>query len=326
MNTPSTMIVPCNSQIETVRAEPQTVRPGPVEGLFRAPSPPLAALLNCFTLATKAPDHFLGQSLDLGYRNLFGGHILGQALVAAGNTCSQRQAHSLHAYFLRGGDARVPIDYHVDRIRDGKSFSVRRVTASQGGSTILILSSSFQVDEPGFEHQTPMPDVPPPESLLPERDGTLAADEPVTLGNEGQRMTNRAIEIRPVDPVDHYHPAIQEPVQNFWFRATGPVPDDPTLHRCLLTYASDFSFMSTCMRPHGVTYFQPDMATASLDHAMWFYHDCRVDNWLLYICESPVAGHARGLNRGHIYSRDGLLVASVAQEGLIRKIRRGKVG
>lgn len=269
---------------------------------MQQPATPLATLLRLFELEHTATDRYVGQSLDLGFRNLFGGHILGQALVAAGNTCDNRNAHSLHAYFIRGGNPHAPIDYAVDRIRDGNSFSVRRVTASQAGQAILILSSSFQTDEGGFEHQFDMPDVPPPESLQPNISGDLAID------------------IRPVDPVDRYQPTVKPPHQHIWFRANGAVPPHPALQKCLLAYASDFSLLSTCLRPHGMTYYQPQMVTASLDHAMWFYRDFRMDDWLLYACDSPTAGHARGLNRGNIFSRDGTLVASVTQEGLVRQV------
>nr|WP_315488149.1 acyl-CoA thioesterase II [uncultured Rhodoferax sp.] len=267
---------------------------------------PLANLLSLFELEQIKTDHFAGQSLDLGFRNLFGGHILGQALVAATKTCEDRSAHSLHAYFIRGGNPHAPIDYTVDRVRDGNSFSVRRVVASQAGQAILILSSSFQTDEVGFEHQIDMPDVPPPESLQ------------ASISND------LAIDIRPVDPVDRYHPAPKPPTQHIWFRANGTVPPNPALQKCLLAYASDFSLLSTCLRPHGLTYYQPDMVTASLDHAMWFYRDFKIDEWLLYACDSPTSGHARGLNRGNIFSRDGKLVASVTQEGLVRQVAARK--
>lgn len=271
----------------------------------------LVELLRLFELEYVEPDHYIGQSLDLGFRNLFGGHILGQALVAAGNTCIERNAHSLHAYFIRGGDPLAPIHYHVDRIRDGNSFSVRRVTASQGDKAILILSSSFQIAEAGFEHQVTMPDVPPPESL-PE----LISSEPA-----GMVTRDLAIELRPIDPVDPFKPEKSTPNQYVWFRAAGQVPDNPALQKCLLAYASDFGLLGTCLRPHGATYYQPDMVTASLDHAMWFYRDFQIDDWLLYACESPTTGHARGLNHGNIFSRDGKLVACVAQEGLIRRVQ-----
>lgn len=263
---------------------------------------PLTKLLGLFELEQIKTDHYVGQSLDLGFRNLFGGHILGQSLVAATNTCDARSAHSLHAYFIRGGNPHAPIDYAVDRVRDGNSFSVRRVVASQGGQAILILSSSFQTDEDGFEHQFDMPDVPPPESLPPNISSDLAID------------------IRPVDPVDRYQPTKKAPSQHIWFRANGSVPQHPALQKCLLAYASDFSLLSTCLRPHGLTYYQPGMVTASLDHAMWFYRNFKIDDWLLYACDSPTSGHARGLNRGNIFNRDGKLVASVTQEGLVRQV------
>lgn len=284
-----------------------------------APSP-LEQLLGLFQLQPVAPDHFVGQSLDLGFRNLFGGHILGQSLVAAGNTCEHRNAHSLHAYFIRGGNPLVPIDYQVERIRDGKSFSVRRVVASQGGQPILILSSSFQVDEPGFEHQVEMPQVPPPESLPGAARSSRPVPELIPNQAESQAEPDLAIEIRPIDPVDRFNPEPKAPRQYVWFRADGVVQGDHALHKCLLAYASDFGLLGTSLRPHAATYYQPDMVTASLDHAMWFYNDFRIDDWLLYACESPVAGHSRGLNHGHIFRRDGKLVASVTQEGLIRRV------
>lgn len=287
----------------------------------RVDSAALTQLLGLFALETVETDHYIGQSLDLGYRNLFGGHILGQALMAAGNTCEQRNAHSLHAYFLRGGDPRAPIHYNVDRIRDGNSFSVRRVTASQGGKAILILSSSFQVDEDGLEHQIAMPDVPPPEALAPMGNTARPVPELIPTETQNQAAPELAIEMRPVDPVDLVHPQKKDPVQHVWFRAAGRVPNQPALQKCLLAYASDFGLLSTSMRPHGVTYYQPDMVTASLDHAMWFYRDFQIDDWMLYVCDSPSAGHARGVNRGSIFSRDGRLIACVAQEGLIRQVR-----
>jgi acyl-CoA thioesterase-2 len=283
----------------------------------------LEQLLGLFELEYVKPDHFIGQSLDLGFRNLFGGHILGQALVAAGNTCDQRNAHSLHAYFIRGGNPLVPIHYNVDRIRDGNTFSVRRVTASQGGQAILILSSSFQADETGFEHQIAMPDVPPPESLPSAATSDRPVPELIPAETDGHTMPDLAIEMRPIDPVDHYHPDKKAPTQHVWFRSAGPVAGNQALHRCLLAYASDFGLLGTSLRPHGATYYQPDMVTASLDHAMWFYRDFRIDDWLLYACNSPTASHSRGLNHGNIFSRDGQLVACVTQEGLIRRVSKG---
>ncbi len=271
----------------------------------------LAHLLGLFDLQPSQPDGYIGQSLDLGFRNLFGGHILGQSLMAAGLTCGERRAHSLHAYFLRGGNAQQPVHYQVDRIRDGGSFSVRRVTASQEGKPILILSTSFQIDEPGFEHQLAMPDVPPPDGLQPFLEISRPRADAVSSGRE--ITSARAIEIRPVPRARS-----DEPTQHMWMRAAGPVPDGAALHRSLLAYASDFALLSTAMLPHGVGYYTPGIVMASLDHAMWFYGDFRVDDWLLYAMDSPAAAGARGLARGNIFRRDGALVACVAQEGLMR--------
>ena len=271
----------------------------------------LAQLLALFDLQPSQPDGYIGQSLDLGFRNLFGGHILGQSLMAAGLTCGERRAHSLHAYFLRGGDAQQPVHYQVDRIRDGGSFSVRRVTASQDGKPILILSTSFQVDEPGFEHQLAMPDVPPPDVLAPFAEISRPRADAVSSGR--QITSARAIEIRPVPRAKS-----DDRAQYMWMRAAGTMPDGAALHRSLLAYASDFALLSTAMLPHGVGYYTPGIVMASLDHAMWFYGDLRVDDWLLYAMDSPAAAGARGLARGNIFRRDGKLVACVAQEGLMR--------
>jgi len=282
-----------------------------------APHPDaLPHLLSLFDLAPQGGDLFVGQSLDLGFRNLFGGHILGQSLMAAGLTCGDRRAHSLHAYFLRGGDAQHPVHYQVDRIRDGNSFSVRRVTASQHGKAILILSTSFQLDEPGFVHQLEMPEVAAPEGLK----AFVEMTRPQASSGTGDRKITsaRAIEIRPVPLPAHGAAHAGEPAQAVWLRAGGAVPDNPALHRSLLAYASDFALLSTAMLPHGVGYYTPGMVMASLDHAMWFYRDFRIDEWLLYVMDSPAAGHARGLSRGNIFRRDGTLVACVAQEGLMR--------
>jgi acyl-CoA thioesterase-2 len=275
----------------------------------------LPHLLSLFDLAPAGADLFVGQSLDLGFRNLFGGHILGQSLQAASLTCGDRRAHSLHAYFLRGGDAQHPVHYQVDRIRDGNSFSVRRVTASQHGKAILILSTSFQVDEPGFEHHVAMPDVPAPEGLPT----FVELTRPREATGDRKITSARAIEIRPV-PADALRPCAGagEPAQAVWLRARGEVDGGQSLQRSLLAYASDFALLSTAMLPHGVGYYTPGMVMASLDHAMWFYRDVRIDDWLLYVMDSPAAGHARGLARGNIFSRDGTLVACVAQEGLMR--------
>ena len=276
----------------------------------------LTHLVSLFDLAPGQADAYVGQSLDLGFRNLFGGHILGQSLMAAGHTCGDRHAHSLHAYFLRGGNAQLPVRYQVDRIRDGNSFSVRRVTASQEGKAILILSTSFQVDEPGFEHQLAMPDVPPPEGLEPFQE--LVRPHADAAGADRKITSARAIEIRPVPMAAAPRTGTGEPAQCAWLRAAGSLPEGAALHRSLLAYASDFALLSTAMLPHGVSYYTPGVVMASLDHAMWFYHPFRMDEWLLYAMDSPAAAGARGLARGNVFRRDGTLVACVAQEGLIR--------
>lgn len=284
----------------------------------------LGNLLNLLTLELIEPDLYLGQTQDLGFRSLFGGHVLGQALVAATNTCDHRSVHSLHAYFIRAGSVQSPIRYQVERIRDGGSFSVRRVTAIQNGNPILILSSSFQTAESGFEHQAEMPEVAAPETLVSELERARAVKDLIPERVRQQFTCDRPIEIRQIDPVNPFKPQKKTPLRYAWFRAVGAMPDDLTLNKCLLAYASDFGLLGTCMRPHGVTFFQRDMMTASLDHAMWFYRDFRMDDWLLYASDSPTAAHGRGFNRGNIFTRDGKLVACVTQEGLFRQLAEGK--
>lgn len=284
----------------------------------------LTNLLNLLTLEPIGTDRYLGQSQDLGFRNLFGGHVLGQSLVAATNSCDGLGVHSLHAYFIRAGNTQSPIEYQVDRIRDGRSFSVRRITAIQDNSPILIMSASFQAPESGFEHQIEMPDVPPPESLQSELELARAVKDLIPERIREQFTSDRPIEIRQVDPVNPFKPEKKSPERYAWFRAVGTMPNSPTLNKCLLAYASDFGLMATCMRPHGVTFYQPDMMTASLDHAMWFYRDFRMDEWLLYASDSPSAAHGRGFNRGNIFNQKGELIACVAQEGLFRQLTKSK--
>ena len=284
----------------------------------------LKELIQLLTLEQVETDLYLGQTQDLGFRNLFGGHVLGQALVAATNSCDHRSAHSLHAYFIRAGNVQLPIKYRVDRIRDGGSFSVRRVTASQDDKPILIMSASFQSEESGFEHQIEMPQVPPPESIVSVLERARSVKELIPKRVRTQFTCDRPIEIRQIDPVNPFKPEKKPPIRYAWFRAVGTISGNQTLAKCLLTYASDFGLMSTCMQPHGVTYYQRDMMTASLDHAMWFYADFRMDDWLLYASDSPAAAHGRGINRGNIFTRDGKLVACVTQEGLFRQLAEGK--
>lgn len=270
---------------------------------------------------------FRGQSSDIGAKRVFGGQVIGQALVAAARTVENRAVHSLHAYFLLPGDVDAPIVYHVDRVRDGRSFAARRVQAIQHGRPILSLMASFQTAEPGFTHQAPMPEVPPPESLpsmdeLRERFLAEAGDVPEFV-REAVRIPS-PIEFRPVDPWNPLKPTVSGPAQAIWFRTVDRLPDDPMLHHCLLAYASDHNLIPTALRPHGKSWFRGGMVVASIDHAMWFHRDARVDEWLLYAMDSPAAGGARGLARGLIYDRAGTLIASVAQEGLMRDVSGSK--
>jgi acyl-CoA thioesterase-2 len=249
---------------------------------------------------------------------VFGGQVIGQALVAAARTVPDRTVHSLHAYFMRPGDPAVPIVYEVDRIRDGKSFTTRRVVALQHGHAIFSMSASFQIAEEGLDHHLPMPDVPPPEALKSEAEikSAYLAGAPASVRRYFER--ERPIELRPVDLRHYLGRESLDPVQNVWVRATGPLPDDPDIHRCVLAYASDMTLLDTSLFAHGRMVFDHDLQVASLDHAIWFHRPARADEWLLYAEDSPSASGARGFNRGHLFSRDGRLIASVAQEGLIR--------
>lgn len=263
---------------------------------------------------------YRGRSQDLGFPQLFGGHVLGQALSAASQTVdASRQVHSLHGYFLRPGDVTIPVVYEVDRVRDGGSFTTRRVTAIQKGKPIFFCSASFQGLEPGFEHQSEMPDVPDPDSLASELDYIQQFAQFIPEPTREKLLAPKPIEIRPVKVTHPFDPEPTAPSRHVWFRANGQLPDNPALHRYLLAYASDFNLLPTSLLPHGISYWNREMQVASLDHAIWFHQPLRVDEWLLYSMDSPWAGGARGLCRGSIYNRAGQLVASVAQEGLIRK-------
>jgi acyl-CoA thioesterase-2 len=281
----------------------------------------LRELMDLLALERRADTAFRGRSQDLGWGRIFGGQVLGQALSAATQTVPRdRLVHSLHAYFLRRGDLNVPIEYEVDRIRDGGSFTTRRVVAAQPGGAILTMAASFQIDEAGFQHQDDMPDAPPPESLPTERErmATFVALLPDYVRNLFD--AERPFEVRSADPVeDLFHPAPRAPRRLTWIRAVEPLPDDPALHRCLLAYISDYFFMTTALAPHGLTWLMPSLQVASLDHAMWFHRPLRVDEWLLHAIDSPSANGARGFARGRMFTRDGRLVASTAQEGLMRR-------
>lgn len=276
-------------------------------------------LLEMLKLEKIEENIFRGQSQDLGFGNVFGGQVLGQALSAAYQTVpAQRLVHSLHAYFLRPGDAQKPIVYNVDCIREGKSFTTRRVVAVQKGQAILNLAASFQIDEPGFDHQDTAPRPEGPEGLATDLELALMIADQIPEPMREKILCRKAIEIRPVDPVNPFAPEKRKPLRYVWFKAIDRLPDDPVVHQYMLAYASDFGLVLTALYPHGHSFWQPQMQVASLDHAMWFHRPFRMDEWLLYVMESPSAAGARGLSNGRIYTRAGKLVAVVAQEGLIR--------
>jgi len=280
---------------------------------------PVAELIELLTLERLEDNLFRGQSRDIGTKYVFGGQVLGQALSAAQATLSEpRAAHSLHAYFLRAGDVEHPIVYDVDRTRDGGSFSVRRVTAIQHGQPIFVFAASFQEQESGAEHQLSMPEVPKPEDIEPSPN--VPAEVLAKLPTKVQRWLSRTgpFEFRHVYPRDELNPPKRPPFQQVWLRLSDKVGDAPELHRTLLAYASDFHLLGTATFPHGISYYQPNVQMASLDHALWFHRPFRADDWLLYAIDSPSAQGARGLARGQVFDRDGRLIASTTQEGLIR--------
>ncbi len=264
-------------------------------------------------------DLYRGARKPGGEGRVFGGQVIAQALQAAQrSTEAPRTAHSLHAYFMRPGDERYPILYRVEREFEGRSFATRRVIAMQKGKPILNLACSFQTPEEGLHHQDAMPDVPAPDTLTPERELLARLGDQVPAPLRAFLQRPRPIELRPVDPRQMLAPEPRDPTQAIWFRLVAPIGDDPALHRAVLAYASNFALLGTSTLPHGVNWLIDDMQTASLDHALWLHEPFRADEWLLYTTDSPWAGHARGFNRGRIFSADGRLVASVAQEGLIR--------
>ena len=293
-------------------------------------TPPVSELIDLLSLERLEDNLFRGQSRDIGTKYVFGGQVLGQALSAAQATMDAvgepRDAHSLHGYFLRAGDIEHPIIYNVDRARDGGSFSVRRVTAIQHGQPIFVLAASFQQHEDGAEHQLSMPEVPLPEDLQPSP--MLAPEQLAKLPSKIQRWLSRQgpFEFRHVYPRDELNPPKRPPFQQVWFRLTENVGDAPELHRALLAYASDFHLLGTTTFPHGISYYQPDVQMASLDHALWFHRAFRADDWLLYSIDSPSAQGSRGLARGQVFDRAGRLVASTVQEGLIRVVAANKAG
>lgn len=282
---------------------------------------PIQEVLELLDLEAIEENIFRGLSPKDRVQRVFGGQVLGQALVAAARTVEGRLCHSLHAYFLRAGDPKVPILYEVDRSRDGASFTSRRVVAIQHGRPIFTLEASFQRDEPGYEHAFEMPSVPAPETLPSEDELRAKVIERLPEEARAWYARPRPIETRPVDPREYFSPEKRLPHEMLWIRATGPVPDDPALQQCLLAYASDMSLLDTGLLPHGIGWFDNKVQMASLDHAMWFHRPFRLDDWLLYVQDSPSASGARSFNRGTIFARDGRLVASVVQEGLMRPRR-----
>lgn len=280
----------------------------------------LDELVSQLSLERLEQNLYRGQSMDLGWGVVFGGQVLGQALMAAMRTVpDERPVHSLHAYFLRPGDVKAPIVYDVDRIRDGSSFTTRRVVAIQHGEAIFNLAASFQKHEEGFSHQDEMPKVPPPESLPTDQERFARHGDKLPDAMKAWALAERPIESRTVEDDDPFNPVQRPPDRCVWFKAKHRLPDSPALHQALLAYASDSAFITTSMKPHAATWWTRGMQVASLDHAVWFHRPCRVDEWLLHVMHSPNAAHARGLVFGRVYSRDGVLVASTAQEGLTRK-------
>ena len=280
---------------------------------------PLNQIIKTLDLEEIELNHYLATSPNEGWQRVYGGQVIGQALVAASRTVSpNRSAHSLHGYFLRAGDTTIPILYKVDRIRDGKSFTTRRVVAVQRGQAIFTMSISFQVEEGGLSHQFDMPKVPAPDSLPTEDE--LRREQAKSWPKEFQESFSgsSAIQVKPVDPVDLLNPEPAQAMHRCWMRCGEALPDDPRIHQCVLAYLSDWSLLDTASRPHAVSFMQDNVQVASLDHAMWFHRPFRADEWLLYDQDSPSASGARGFNRGLIYSQTGELVASTTQEGLLR--------
>jgi acyl-CoA thioesterase-2 len=277
-------------------------------------------LLSLLDLETIEEGLYRGDSQDLGFKAVFGGQVMGQALSAAKETIvEERLVHSLHSYFLRPGDAAKPIVYDVENIRDGKSFSTRRVKAIQNGKPIFYMTVSFHNEEPGVTHQASMPNVPGPENL---RSSLEFYRENANLIPEKIRdkvLCDKPIEMRPVNFQSPFKPEVTLANRYVWFKANGEMPNDPRIHKYLLAYASDFEFLPTALQPHGLSFMQPNMQVATIDHAMWFHREFRMDEWILYAIDSPSASGGRGLVRGQFFNQDGVLIASTMQEGLIRQ-------
>ncbi len=277
------------------------------------------ALLSLLDLEPLEVNIYRGTNRDLGTGRVFGGQVFAQALVAARRTVDgDREAHSAHGYFILPGDLKAPIVYFVDRLRDGSSFTTRRVTAIQHGQAIFNLSASFHIAEEGLSHQPVMPKVPEPEALAPELSLIREMADQIPEPLRPVLTQDRPIDFRPVQATNPFNPSPSEPTRQVWFRVIGQLPDEPLLHQAILAYASDYGLLPTALQPHGVGFRAKGLQLASLDHSVWLHRPFRADEWLLYSMESPVMSGARGFVRGAIYSRAGDLVASVAQEGLLR--------
>ncbi len=281
----------------------------------------LEDLLDLLDIEQIEVNMFRGVSPNEGWQRVYGGQVIGQALVAASRTVedTNRVAHSLHGYFLRPGDTTIPILYSVDRIRDGRSFNTRRVIAVQRGEAIFSMSVSFQVMEDGLHHQIDMPtDVKPPEDCATQEELQKAYIDKIPEEYRANFERPRPIEMRFAEPINDFDPEPMPPYQSVWIKAADAMPDDIRLNQCLLAYASDMTLLDTCYRPHGIGWTDENFQVASLDHSMWFHKPFKTDDWLLYQQDSPFSGGARGFNRGSFYTRDGELIASATQEGLIR--------
>ncbi|MFO7895105.1 MAG: acyl-CoA thioesterase II [Longimicrobiales bacterium] len=263
---------------------------------------------------------YRGRNRDIGTRHIYGGQVLAQSVMAASRTVDDdRPIHSMHGYFILPGDLEAPVVYFVDRLRDGGSFTTRRVTAIQHGRAIFNMAASFHKVEPGPTHQTPMPDVPDPDGLPTELELIRRMEDRIPEGARAILTQDRPLDIRPVDPVDPFDPEPRDPVRHIWVRTLGHV-DASLHHHAILAYASDYGLLAAALQPHGITWRRDNVMVASLDHSLWFHRPVDVTDWLLFTMESPTTGGARGFSRGTFYTRDGELVASVAQEGLVRRI------
>jgi acyl-CoA thioesterase-2 len=284
--------------------------------------PQVQELVDLLQLEAIGVNRFRGHCQDLGFKNLFGGQVLGQSLSAASQTLPEGDwaPHSLHAYFLRPGNVVDSIEFEVDCVRNGRSFAMRQITASQNGKAILTMMASFQHPEEGFEHQDKMPEVQGPEGLASQLELTRMFKDKFPERLRDIYTADKPIEIRAIDPINIFAPKKQDPIKYVWMKTDAPLGKSTMLHACVLTYATDFNLIGTSMMPHGVSFAQKGMQVASLDHAIWFHRPIKFDDWLLYALDSPSASSGRGFARGQLFNQQGELVASVAQEGLIRKI------